>query len=323
MKVGVIGRGFGSRVVAPLFAATKGCEVLDVVSARDDDAVGALCRRGDLDLVAVHSPPFMHLDHVRLATEAGHAVLCDKPFGKNAAEAEAMCSMLSEAGVVGLVNFQFRCGNARVKLRELVSSGAIGAPEHVQSSIMLAITRLPLRQFGWLFDAALGGGWIGAGGSHSIDFFRWIFGDVDEVRASRWTTIEERPDANGQLQRCTAEDSFSALLRSTSGVTGAFDSSCAASVNLPSAVSVFGSEGVLELSGEGSLVLVRAQGERETFDFTSDDRNQAFQRWAEVVRDAVSDHEVPEGAARFEDGLACARILQAMRGEATSSRAMH
>jgi predicted dehydrogenase len=313
MKVGVIGRGFGSRVVAPLFAATDGCEVLDVVSARDAAAVAALCHREDLDLVAVHSPPFLHLDHVRLATEAGHAVLCDKPFGRNVDDAEAMCSLVDEAGVVGLVNFQFRYGNARVRLRELVGSGAIGTPEHVQSSIMLAITRTPLRAFGWLFDAALGGGWLGAGGSHSIDFFRWLVGDVDEVRASTWTAIEERPDEHGHLQRCTAEDSFSALLRSESGVTGAFDSSFAASVNLPSTVSVFGSEGVLVLEGEGSLSLERAQGERATFDFTADDRNQAFQRWAEVVRDALRDGKAPLGAASFEDGLACARILQAMR----------
>ena len=34
--VGVIGRGFGRRVVAPVFAATAGCEVVDVVSPRDE-----------------------------------------------------------------------------------------------------------------------------------------------------------------------------------------------------------------------------------------------------------------------------------------------
>ena len=39
MRVGVIGTGFGGRVVAPVFAATDGCTVVDVVSARNEEAV--------------------------------------------------------------------------------------------------------------------------------------------------------------------------------------------------------------------------------------------------------------------------------------------
>ena len=69
MKVGIIGTGFGRRVVAPVFSATAGCEVADVVSARDDDAIRALVTRGDVELVSVHSPPFLHAPHVRAALE--------------------------------------------------------------------------------------------------------------------------------------------------------------------------------------------------------------------------------------------------------------
>src|SRR5207302_11147600 len=90
VRVGVVGSGFGARVVAPVFAATPGCEVVDVVSARDEFAVAALCGHGDVDLVSVHSPPFLHPGHVRLALAAGHAVLCDKPFAMNSAEAAAL-----------------------------------------------------------------------------------------------------------------------------------------------------------------------------------------------------------------------------------------
>src|SRR5262249_60592175 len=79
VRVGVIGTGFGARVVAPVFETTEGCEGVDVVSARDGTAVAELCRR-DLDLVSVHSPPFLHAEHVRAVVDAGHHVLCDKPF---------------------------------------------------------------------------------------------------------------------------------------------------------------------------------------------------------------------------------------------------
>ena len=58
-----------------------------VVSPRDEDAVRVLfARRPDVDLVSVHSPPFLHaLLTVGFALDAGHAVLCDKPFGRNVA----------------------------------------------------------------------------------------------------------------------------------------------------------------------------------------------------------------------------------------------
>ena len=77
IRLGVIGSGFGARVVAPVFAATDGCAVVDVVSARDAAAVRNLCARGDVDLISVHSPPFLHTEHVDRAIDAGHAVLCD------------------------------------------------------------------------------------------------------------------------------------------------------------------------------------------------------------------------------------------------------
>jgi predicted dehydrogenase len=90
VRVGVIGTGFGARVVAPVFAATPGCAVVDVVSARDAGAVDALCARADVDLVSVHSPPFLHRAHVESAVAAGRSVLCDKPFGRDRGDAAAM-----------------------------------------------------------------------------------------------------------------------------------------------------------------------------------------------------------------------------------------
>jgi len=67
VRVGIIGRGFGERVVAAAFNATEGCEVVDVITPRDEAAVAALCGRADVDLISVHPPPFLHVDHVRLA----------------------------------------------------------------------------------------------------------------------------------------------------------------------------------------------------------------------------------------------------------------
>jgi predicted dehydrogenase len=125
IRVGVIGTGFGARVVAPVFQQTDACDVVDVVSARDPSAVAELCRR-DLDLVSVHSPPFLHAVHVRAAVGAGHHVLCDKPFGVHAGEAAEMLELADTGEVVHALNFEFRHQPARRRVHELVHSGAIG-----------------------------------------------------------------------------------------------------------------------------------------------------------------------------------------------------
>ena len=317
MRVGVIGTGFGARVVAPVFAATEGCEVVDVVSARNDDAVFELARRPDVDLVSVHSPPFLHAPHVRAALDAGKAVLCDKPFALDADEAAALEANARDAGVVALCNFEFRYEPARALMRETVVSGDLGRVEHVEWVHVSAGSRVPLRKWGWLFDAELGGGWVGAWASHAVDLIRFIFGEVDVVQALRRIDVRERPDDVGVEHECTAEDGLTAALVLENGATVAIDSSYAAAVALPMRVTVFGAEAVCEVVNE-HVTLRRADGSRVVLTDTDragerDAHLEPMQRLAEVVRDAVRSGEIPEHAPTFADGRACDAVLEQLR----------
>lgn len=316
VRVGVIGSGFGARVVAPVFAATEGCVVADVVSARDEAAVAALCARSDVDLVSVHSPPFLHATHVHAALDGGHAVLCDKPFGRDAADAAAMLGAAEAAGVVHLVNFELRCAPPREHLRSLLQAGAVGVPQHVLWTHVSAGSRVPLRPHGWLFDRALGGGWIGAWGSHAVDTVRWLFGEITDARAECRVTITERPDRAGELRRCDAEDAFTASLRTDRGVTVAIDTTFAAPSALVPRLVVIGSEAVVECVGETRLVVRWIDGTREEIDIVpgeGDRHTEPMRRWAATVCDAVRDGAAPPGAPTFEDGLACVRVLDRLR----------
>jgi predicted dehydrogenase len=311
IRVGVIGAGFGARVVAPVFAATEGCDVVDVVSARDAAAVAELCRR-DLDLVSVHSPPFLHVEHVRAAVAAGHHVLCDKPFGVHAGEAKEMLEEAEAGEVVHAVNFEFRHQPARRRVHELVHSGAVGRVEHVQWTSTNAVFRRPLREYGWLFDRSRGGGWVGAWGSHAVDALRWLVGEVRDAKAQCRVTIPERPDADGHLRRVDAEDAFTAWFEFESGSTAVLDSSSVAPASVAHRIVVTGSEGVLEVVGDAKVIWRRADGTRDEFaevrsNQGGDPHLVPMRRWAELVRDAVRAGEpiVPS----FADGLACRRVL--------------
>jgi predicted dehydrogenase len=321
VRVGVIGRGFGERVVAPAFQAVDGSEVVDVVSPRDAGAVGALCRRTDVDLIAVHSPPFLHLEHVRRAVECGHDVLCDKPFGRSAAEAAEMRDVAKAAGVLHFLNFENRYDAARRSVFDAVGAGAVGEPEHVAFTMLMSVSRSPLRPYGWLFDAAAGGGWLKAMGSHQIDFTRWTFGEIVEVTGQLRTAVTERPDAAGVLHRCTADDGFVLTLRTERGVSVVMDGSSAAAMNRPLSMVVVGSDGVLEESGNRVVVSIPG-GDRELFSAqpSPNPLAPAMQRYAEAIGHAIRERHVPPDMPTFDDGLACAVVMDRVANSQTSGR---
>lgn len=314
VRVGVIGTGFGARVVAPAFAATPGCEVVAVVSPRDPFAVEALCRRRDVDLVSVHSPPSCHAADVELALLHDHHVLCDKPLGMHAGESRRMLAAARARGVIHAVNFEFRHDPARRRLHEMVLAGAVGTPEHVSWVHITDGSRRPLRPFGWLFSRDLGGGFIGAWAPHAIDFLRWTFGEIAEATASRWVTVAERPDADGIWHAVDAEDGFAAVLRTATGVTCTLDATFAAGVTLAPRIVVTGSEGAVECIADRRIVLRRADGGREEIEVPAPDGDPhavAMRSWAEVLRDAV--HEGRPVRPSFGDGVAVDEVLDRLR----------
>ncbi len=312
LRVGVIGTGFGGRVVAGAYRSA-GWDVSDVVTARDPAAVRSLCR-SDIDLVSIHSPPFLHAEHVAVALDAGRAVLCDKPFGTSLDEALSMAGAADAAGVVNLVNFEFRFQPARMAMRELVRSGAIGRPEHLAYTAYTSGSRVPLRPWGWLFDRSRGGGWVGAFGSHAIDLVRWLLGEVSTAGAATWVTVTERPDGEGRIHPCDAEDAFCGWMELESGATASVDSTFTAGVALPPRIVITGSAGAIENVGDARVVWRRADGSREELDFSrpsGDSHSVAMEGWAAVIGDAVSGGDMI--APSFADGVACMRVMEQWR----------
>jgi predicted dehydrogenase len=320
VRVGVIGTGFGGRVVAPVFGATEGVEVVEVVSARDERAVGSLCRRSDVDLVSVHSPPFLHAAHVRLALAGGRpAVLCDKPFGRQAAESEQLLAEAEAAGTRHLVNFEFRHHPARLRLRELITSGVAGGVRHLAWVHHTAGSTQPMRPHGWLFRRDCGGGWIGAWAPHAVDTVRWLLGDIDvaSVHAVLRTDVPVRPSSDGDREpmRVDVEDGLVADFVTTAGATVSLDSTFAAAAASPPRIVVIGGDAVIECLADRRITVRSPAGNAvEEIDVGppgAERHDVAMSRWAEVVRDAVRDGRQIQPS--FADGVECDRVLDRLR----------
>jgi predicted dehydrogenase len=312
MNATIIGTGFGSRVVAATYKKS-GIDVLEVVSARDNAAVKRACA-APVDFVSIHSPPFMHREHVLMALDNNRNVVCDKPFGKSAAEARDMLSAAEAAGVIHLLNFEFRHEPVRAKAKELLDQGAIGTPRHVQWTAMMPGSRNP---YGWLWNRELGGGWIGAFGSHAIDAMRWWIGEIKTASGVCRTEIPRRPDKNGVEHACTAEDGFTACFTFDNGATGMLDAGFTAAVNRPYTIEILGSEGVLSMNFGTELHLLRTDQPNKSFSFPqwqNDMHEPAMVPWVATIKDAIQNRR--QIGPSFKDGLACAEVMDKLRANA-------
>lgn len=318
LRVVVIGTGFGRYVVAPAYAA-MGCDV-SVVSPRDDDALRAAITAPS-DLVSVHSPPFLHREHVRMAIEGGRNILCDKPFGTDGRQAHEMLNLAKDAEVLHFLNFEFRCEPLRVKLKELVDDGAIGTPVHANWTSFTSMGR-KLRHR-WLFEEHKGG-WIGANGSHAIDSLRWLFGDITDASAHVRTDVTQHRDrdkTSDVMHVSTAEDSFTAHFRMDSGFTAVLDTSFVSSVTIPSILTVFGDAGAIQATDASDLVVIRPgeEPERHSFAIDNNDPHQpGLGRWLGKVCAAVAEGQ--QIAPNFADGAACADVMDALRATPSTTQ---
>ena len=232
--------------------------------------------------------------------------------GVNGAEAREMRDAARASGSLNMLNFEFRQQPARIKARELIASGAIGAPVHfTMTSYGSGLRGHP---HGWLFDASQGGGWIGAYGSHIIDGIRALLGtDVVDCGGLIRTEVKQRKGADGALLPATAEDAFSTWFTLANGATAMVDTGVAASVTLPAVVQVMGTEGALTIAAESVVTLIRPNAEPEVFDLTptKDNPFPSLSTWLTLVTEAV--REGRQIAPSFDDGVATAEAMEKLR----------
>ncbi|MBT8214883.1 MAG: Gfo/Idh/MocA family oxidoreductase, partial [Acidimicrobiia bacterium] len=135
----------------------------------------------DIDAVYIPLPNDMHAKWTKKAAATGKHILCEKPLGMSAAEAEEMARVCDEAGVKLAEAFMYRHHPSWVEAVRLVREGAIGDLVAVQS------------WFSYFNDDASnirnrlenGGGAVMDIGCYNINLSRMVFdAEPTDIRAS-------------------------------------------------------------------------------------------------------------------------------------------
>ncbi|HEX7027438.1 MAG TPA: Gfo/Idh/MocA family oxidoreductase, partial [Gammaproteobacteria bacterium] len=131
-----------------------------------------------IDIVHVATPHPFHCEHVLLALQHGKAVLCEKPFTLNAAEAKRVIDYARFRGIFLMEALWGRFVPGQVKLRELLAQNAIGS---VQSLIAGFASKKEYDPANRYFNPALGGGALLDVGVYPLNLASMVLGVPSEV----------------------------------------------------------------------------------------------------------------------------------------------
>jgi predicted dehydrogenase len=342
MKVGIIGASFARAAYLPALRHVQGAEVVALASARMESARSAasefsvphayddweaMLTSHELDLVCIATPTVLHEAQTLAALEAGAHVLCEKPTAMDAEEAGRMLSAAEAAGRVHMIDHELRFNPNRMRMAELISEGALGEIRHVDISNVGNSWADPggRPEGDWWSLAEMGGGRLGANGSHQVDLLRWWLGEVAWVSGAAPVMVPDRVDPKtGAPWTATADDVAFFTLEMASGTVAQVFISGVAAHGMGNTTRIFGSQGTLTLSNDDERLLFAAQGE-DFRDITVPDPNADLPGvnpgiWnvsvVALMRELVSairEDRTPARGATFADGLANQRVLDAVR----------
>jgi len=230
---------------APRFFDLPRRPVLKAVAARNEERVKKfaanwgyesyttdwreLVGRKDIDVIDIASPNDTHHDIAIAAAKAGKMVMCEKPLGRNAKEAEAMVAAVESAGVPNTVWYNYRRVPAVTMIKQLIDEGKFGRIFHYRAKFLQDWTiSADLPQGGeglWRLDVAVAGsGVTGDLLAHNIDTALWLNGPITEVTAMTETFIKERKHSlTGQVQAVGIDDASAFLCRFENGSLAMFE----------------------------------------------------------------------------------------------------
>jgi len=182
-------------------------------------------------------PNYLHAEPCIAAAKAGKHVLCEKPLGRNAAEARRMLEAVQAAGVRHMCGFNYRFVPAIRLARQILEEGRLGRIYHFRARYQNPAFVDPSLPLAWRMDREMAGsGALGDLGSHIVDLARFLVGEPVAVTGATTTTfVTERPLAGDPSRSgpVTTDDAFQAMLLFGNGATGTLEASkmCAGSQN--------------------------------------------------------------------------------------------
>ena len=193
LKWGVMGLGkFSENAILPALMNTRKAKVVSVYSRNPMRAKTIADKfsvpnhfsdmdeflKSDIEAIYVGSANLDHYNYVLAAARAGKHILCDKPLALNSTQAEEMVRVCKENNVLMAVNYVYRFHPLIEKTRELIEKQTIGKLISITANFNINFP--PDNNFRFQREMS-GGGVMRDLGTHTIDMFRFLNGEMEPV----------------------------------------------------------------------------------------------------------------------------------------------
>src|SRR5688572_6831721 len=208
LRIGIIGAGFIGAVHARA-ARRVGARVVGVTASTPQNTTDAVARLGaergfaraddmladgEIDVVHVCTPNYLHRPLAEAALAAGKHVVCEKPLGLDVAEAEALATAADESGRAAGVPFVYRFYPMVREAQERVARGELGAISLLHGTYLQDWLLRP-QDDNWRVDESTGGASRAFAdiGSHWCDLAEFVSGQrLTRLSARTLTAVRER-----------------------------------------------------------------------------------------------------------------------------------
>jgi len=218
----------------------------------------------DIDMVDIAVGNDLHKEIALAAAKNGKHIFCEKPMAMNVAECKEMIKAIEKAGVIGMINFNYRRVPAIELAKQMVDKGLVGTPYHFRAVYLQDWIVDPEFPLVWrLQKDKAGSGSHGDLNAHIIDMARYLCGEFDSVSGMMKTFIKKRPlpgkemaglektKGSSEMGDVTVDDATLFLAKFKNGAVGTFEATRFAAGNRNgSRFEINGSEGSIRFNME-------------------------------------------------------------------------
>jgi len=207
LRVGVVGAGKMGLLHSGIFNCIKGSKLV-AISDKDKFIIGALKNylsinvyqnyeemidKENLDIVINTTPVFIHREVIEYSMKRNLSIFVEKPLAINGYE----CSSILRNGYSAetMVGYYRRFIKTYNLAKEIIVNGDLGKVNHFTSHIL--VSQVFKEGKNWLYNPKMSGGGVLIDlGSHAIDLFHYLFGNVSNLCAFA------KPIFNKQVEDC-------------------------------------------------------------------------------------------------------------------------
>jgi predicted dehydrogenase len=265
-NLGIIGAGMYGKILMHWFQQDERAGILWVNSASEETTTAAAEQFGvpqrtldyrdiladpDVDAVVIATPPYLHVEQLEAALDAGKHVLLEKPMAESMESVRRIVRAVESKP--GLTVLEASCRHARLTrkfqfIKSIVDSGRLGKIYHIHQNHLSRTTFIEYNPSGaWAMNSKLGGGgpFIDFG-VYDLSFHLGLLDDVPQLTSLRSFSRNDLRDLSRIVEFSDVEQHGAAWLEFDTGLTYYYECGGGVHSETPNETRLYGTEGGLQ-----------------------------------------------------------------------------